>query len=606
MPRDSRKSKCDKNRKSESSDSDSDSNVSYSSVSSKDVKVFVKSHHHAHKDHKHKKTESESESCSEHKSEESCSDKSKTKYCFDEIYKYYKYKLLTDDSLMVSGSSVYGTSHNSNVQTIQYNQAPTFLNNDLLNNIDHIMYDSPFCVRESGIYILFFIASVEQSSQFSVFINGVVNDLSTTGNNAGGGQTILRHMIQLQKDDTIVIRNYSSSSGSIVANNYIGGTEIGNNLTFLVMKIAALPNMKYDEICEKWDSKCLSKNKLHLYKKVLEKMLCDKELMLKGFNIHGSFYTHTQQSIATDTNLVFTNYINVSGLNWNSSNPDRINILEDGVYKVFFLTTTTTSAQFTICVNDVPLSQTTQGTNKGAGQLSGRHIIDLKKGDYITIKNHTSTNGTINISADAGGVLPSLSGLCTIFKIAPSVKPLITYCKLNNYHKKCYEKFRCFLLNNKCLQIMGAPAYNNYVTSTPQTLQVGDKYLWEVNTVQKNIEHKQVSTELIIQKDGMYDIFADVITAEPSQITLFINGVADPSTSFGRDSGANRTIMRQFIKLYKGDTVDVRNWKSASASVTTTTNSGGTQPGHPVFFMSFMLAPIDEDCYLKPSSKKSK
>jgi len=603
MPRDSRKSKCDKKRNSECSDSDTDTTVSYSSVSSKDVKVFVKSHHSHH--HKHKKTESESESCSEQKSDKTDSDKEK-KYCFDDIYKYYKYKLLTDDNLMVGGSDVYGSAYNNVPITIASNQCPLISNNDILYNLEHNGSTAPFCVRESGIYILFFIASVEQSSQFTIFVNGVADVITVTGNNAGGGQTLSRHMLSLNKDDTVVVRNYSSTSGSVVATNYIGGSQPGNNVTFLLVKIAALPKKEYMEICEKWDINCLSKSKLQLYKKVLEKMLCDKELMLKGFNVHGSFYTQTSQVVNTESNLVWSNYINVNGLGWSSSNPDQIQILEDGIYKVFFLVTTNTSAQFAFAVNDVVDEHSTQGTNKGAGQLSSRHFLQLKKGDYLTVKNHTSANGSIVISEHAGGSLPSLSGLCTIFKIAPVCKPTIKYCKLNNYHKKCYEKFRCFLLNNKCLQITGSPSYFNYSTSTTQTLNAGDKYLWEITTLQKEIHHKQATNNLVIEKDGIYDIFADVITAEPSQITLFINDTPDPATTCGRDSGANRTIMRQFVKLSKGDTIDVRNWDSLSASVTTTGNSGGNEPGHPCFFMAFMLSPIDEEQCIKPTVKKNK
>jgi hypothetical protein len=35
--------------------------------------------------------------------------------------------------------------------------------------------------------------------------------------------------------------------------------------------------------------------------------------------------------------------------------------------------------------------------------------------------------------------------------------------------------------------------------------------------------------------------------------TLFVNGTPDLNTTCGRDSGANRTIIRQFVKLCKGD-----------------------------------------------------
>jgi hypothetical protein len=635
MPKDSRRSKCANSPKSESSDSESD--ASYSSVSSEDVKVFVKHRHskknsdkarkhsdkarkHSDKARKHSdkarkckkesesESESESEKHSEHKSEKSDSssesEKKCKKYCFEEIYKYYKYRLLTDDCLMVAGSDAYTVAYNTTVQNIPSNQPVTYNNNGIQYNVEHLQYDSPFCVREGGIYIIFAIASVEQASQFTIFVNGVANVITITGNNAGGGQTVSRHMLALNKDDTVVFRNYTSNASALVANVNIGGVQVGNNITFLLMKIAALPNKEYMRITESWSHECLSKHKLYLYKKVLDKMLHDKELMLKGFDVHGSFYTQVTQTVPTESNVVFTNFVNVNGLLWDASNPDRVQILEDGVYKTFFMVTTNTSCQFTICVNDVPVDATTQGTNKGAGQLSTRYLLELKKGDFLTVKNHTSLNGSTVISQNAGGSLLSASALLTVFKVAPLCKPCVEHCKLNEYHRKSFEKFRCFLLHNKCLQITGSSAYFNYATSTTQTLAVGDPYLWEITTLQKEICHKQCTTSLVIERDGIYDIFADVITAEPSQITLFVNGTPDLETTCGRDSGANRTIMRQFVRLTKGDTVEVKNYSSLSTTITTTLNSGGSQPGHPCFFMAFMLAPIDDENCLKPKKCK--
>jgi hypothetical protein len=57
--------------------------------------------------------------------------------------------------------------------------------------------------------------------------------------------------------------------------------------------------------------------------------------------------------------------------------------------------------------------------------------------------------------------------------------------------------------------------------------------------------------------------------------------------------------MRQFLKLMKGDVVDIRNYKSNIGSVNTSINSGGHEVGHPVNFMGFRLSPLDEceyDC----------
>lgn len=589
-------------------------NSSTDSNSCSDSSVFIKSKKTSdcesekkHHKNKHSETESEKkhEKCKKNSSE-SPSDHDKKKYCFDEVYNYYKFKLLHDDNLMVGGSNSYIYSYNNTEQIIPKSYPVNYQNNGINYNIDHINFNAPFVVRESGIFIVFFIAHVEQSSQFTLFINGEEKYLTTNGNNAGAGQLVLRSMLKLNKHDTIIIRNYLSSSSSVFASNNAGGLQIGNNLTFLLMKISALPNEEYNKIANSWNHSCLSRKKLHLYKKILEKMLCDKELMLKGFNIHGTFFSQNTQTILTEANVLWDKYLNVAGLNWSPSNPDQIQILEDGIYKVFFVVTTNTAGQFTICVNDVPYDSSTQGSDKGAGQISTRTLLELKKGDYITIKNYTSTNGQIITSTYAGGFHQNLNVLCTVFKIAPLCKPSIIPCKLNNYHKKCYEKFRNFLLTNKCLQITGSPAYLSTISSHAQNVPINHSFNFEINDVQKDIIHIQATTEIIIEKDGIYDIFADIITQQSCQITLFINGTPDLNTVAGKDSGASRTIMRQFVKLFKGDCITVRNYESHAGDLTTSINNGGELVGHPALFMLFKLANIDEECYLKPCPIKKK
>ena len=592
--------------------------TSESESSSSESSVFVKPKQSKHnkkndsecssekKHNKHnKKNDSE---CSSEKKHKKCSDsESDKKYCFDEVYNYYKHRLISDESLMVSGSDSYIYSYNNIEQTIPKSCAVNYENNGYKYNAEHVSVNAPFVVRESGVFIVFFIAHVEQSAQFTLFVNGLEQQLTTSGNNAGAGQLILRTMLELNKDDTIIIRNYLSSSSSLFAGQNAGGLQPGNNLTFLLMKISPPSNEEYNKIAHTWDHSCLSRKKLHLYKKLLEKMLCDKELMLKGFNVHGTFFSQSAQIVLTEDNVIWDKYLNVAGLNWSSSNPDQIQILEDGVYKVFFVATTNTAGQFTICVNGVPYDPSTQGTDKGAGQISTRTLLELKKGDNITIKNHTSTNGQLVISTNAGGFQPSVNVLCTVFKIAPICKPSMAPCKLNDYHKKCYEKFRNYLLTNKCLQITGSPAYLSTLSSHTQNVSVNQSFNFEVNGVIKNIWHTQATSEIIIEKDGLYDIFADVITQQSCQITLFVNGAPDLNTVFGRDSGASRTLMRQFIKLCKGDCLTVRNYDSHAQTITTTNNSGGEKVGHPSLFMLFKLANVEDECYLKPcSSKKSK
>ena len=547
------------------------------------------------REHKHKK-----ESCSSEENHDSCDDSSssdcdKDKCTFDDIYKYYKYQLLSDCSLQVAGSDAYINTYNNTVQNITTSYPVTFNMNDLNYNVDHPRFDAPYCVRKSGIYMLFFIILTQQAAQYTLFINGVPNLISSTGNNAGAGQTIFRQMYSLNKDDTLIIRNYESTAPSLISPLNIGGLQTGNNATFLLFKIAPLPCSENKKLCASWSSDCLSRRKHYLFKKLVEKMLCDNELMMKGFNIHGSFYSKNTQTVGVEGEFAYDAYTNVTNMSWSPSAPTKIVINEDGIYKIFFLTDTTTAAQLAFGVNDIPVESSIFGSNRGAGQITIRTIIQLKKGDLLSVINHTSAAGNIITSNSAGGSLTAISNILTIFKMAPICKPVLNECKINDYYKKYYNKFKSYLLANKCLQITGSDSYCNYVSTNSQVLQIGDAIDWEITTLKENVGHRQATSNTVIYKDGIYDIFIDCITSEPSQFTLFINGNPDVETTFGRDSGANKCVMRQFVKLCKGDVIDIRNYSSTSINVTTSLNSGGSLPGIPVFFMIFKLSNIDDD-----------
>lgn len=605
--------KCSSSSESESSSSSS------SSSSSLSEEIIIKKHHKKHHEHKEKKNSkkgskkgskknskkgskkcsNKSDKCSESSHSESSH---KEKYCFDDVYRYYKNCLVKDDSLMVAGSNAYINAVNNIEQIIPQGYPVSFNENHETYNVDHPNMNAPFCVREGGIYIIFFIIVSEQASQFTLFINGIPQDLTTTGNNAGAGQIVFRHMISLEKDDSVVIRNYQSASSAIESSLYVGGLNKGNNETFLLMKVAPLPREKRDRESEEWSLDCLSKRKQYLFKKILDKMLCDKELMLKGFNVHGSFNTTKGQIVLTEGNVLFDSSSNVAGLGWSDVSSDQIKICEDGVYKVFFLATTTTACQFTVYLNGNPIDHSTQGSNRGAGQTSIRVLVECSKGDVLTIKNHTSFNSQLVISEYAGGVYPSISAITTVFKIAPKCKPSPCDFKLNRYHEKCCEEFKKYLLHNKCLQVAGSPAYINLTSTTAQTLVANQPLSWEITNLKKDFHHRQCTTSMEVKKDGIYDIFADLIVNEPGQLTLFINGTPDMNTTFGRDSGANRLLMRQFIKLSKGDIVEVRNYESLAGSIHTPLNSGGSRPGHPCYFMAFLLSP-DNDWTVTKSKK---
>ncbi len=533
-------------------------------------------------------------------SSSSSSESEKHKCSFDEIYNYYKYRLINDEHLMVAGSSAYINTNSDTGNAIALNNSVKADQIQLQYHIDYPVLGSPYFVREDGIYIIFFVINSDQAVQFALFVNGLSQDLTRYGNNSGAGQLVLRAMIPLKKDDVVVMRNSESSTSLVTSDLFVGGLESGNDATFLIMKIAPLETHK----CIEWKEECLSKKKLYLFNKLMEKMLLDTDLMLKGFNIHGSFFNKSVQTVATEGNVIFNELSNVNGLTWDALNPDQVVVGEDGIYKIFFICTTGTQAQIAITINGVPLAYTIQGTNKGAGQLSTRTLVELKKGDIITVKNHTSANGSIVLTEHAGGSAQSLSALLTVFKIAPIRTNPMDCVKLNKHHERCYLKFREFLLHKKCLQIAGSSAYFATTNDTRQILTTGQSLFWMNNVLMNNVSHIQGVREFTIKEDGVYDLFADVSFNEPSQLALFVNGSPDLNTVSGRDSGASRLLVRQFITLYKGDVITINSYQPSAIALHTMVNAGGNLLGQNAVFMAFKLSPICEPVVCPPKPCK--
>lgn len=577
----------DKHHKKDSSD---ESDSSSTSPSSSELECFsndkeCNKHHKKHYKH-HKLDKSDSE----------CSDKSncKPKFKLCDIYNYFRNRLLEDEQLMIAGSTAYcGTSNNVS-EIVPNNHVLKFNNNVVMFNIDKFNESSPFYVRESGIYVFFICINTDSSAQFTFFINGIADPYTCIGTNSGAGQVVSRHMIQLNKNDSVSIRNYISSNTSVTTNVGMGGLQVGNSAVAIGFKLAPLnpATVNPENECKFMES--LTHKKKKLFKKLTEKVLCDCTLMPKGFDIHGTFYSKLTQIVNTESDVSFDSNSVVEGLCWNPINPTQVKIHQDGYYKLFFLATTNTAAQFSISVNGIPLDYTTQGMNRGAGQVTLRTITPLKQGDIVTVKNHTSANGNVVISEYAGGKFQSVSAILTIFKLAPLEKSqsVPVDCKVSKHYECYYPYFRDYLLYHRFLQIAGPKSYFSVTTSVPQEIVTGDIVHWANKVMCVGTGFVQGENVVTIKQDGIYDIFADIITDEPSQLTLFINGVPEYSTTFGRDSGASRCLIRQFLPLKCGDQISVANWDSHAGTIHTAENPGGNFPGQNSLLMAFMLSPM--------------
>jgi hypothetical protein len=578
-----------------SSDSSSSSSSSSSEFSEKRER---RRHHNKHSsDSEIECYSNEKENCKhkkhrKHHKDSSDSECGKKRFHFHDVYQYFKNRLLEDQSLMVAGSDAYLYATSDLAEQIPIAHSFKFDNTVTSYKVDRYGNSSSIFPREDGTYLLFFVCSTDISTQVSLFVNGVDQPLTTFGTNSGAGQIVMRQILKLKKDDNLVVRNWESIN-SVKSNLYAGGVQPGNPVTVLLAKIGPYSPAQVECKNEHKFMEHLCCKKKKLFEKVMRKLICDKELMVKGFNVHGSFGNTQIQTVLTNEDVVYNEIYSSTGVTWDPLNPSQIKVSEDGVYKLFAMFNTNTAAQFTITVNGVPVDSTTQGVNRGAGQVTTRAILELHKDDILTVRNYVSANGDVVISEKAGGKQNCKSALFNLFKLSTLVEPTIkpVDCHISEHFECYYQLLVEFLLYKNKLQIAGSKSYLSTVSSSSQIVAIGDEFSWSTNAVQHNLKHTQGHKYAVVEHTGLYDLFADIITDEPVQISLYVNGIPETSTIFGRDSGSSRCLMRQFVKLNKGDVLTVRNWESNVNPVHSAENAGGHQVGVACIWSLFMLDP---------------
>jgi hypothetical protein len=141
------------------------------------------------------------------------------------------------------------------------------------------------------------------------------------------------------------------------------------------------------------------------------------------------------------------------------------------------------------------------------------------------------------------------------------------------------------------LEIAGSAAYINIANTTSQTVAQQQPFYLSNELLKHEMRFNQGSYELKVEQSGVYDLFATIATNEPLQLTVYVNGVPVSSTNFGRDSGASRCYVRQFIALKRGDCVSVHNFLTASATVTTVSSGNGAYVSNNLGFALFKMNP---------------
>jgi len=535
----------------------------------------------------------------------------------DDLYRYLKDRLIHDKGMMPYGSDAYGSIYSSEFQTVALADPILWQFNQNLLNIDHVLGSPDIYVRKDGVFAVVLALNTNEAGQFSIFVNDKLVDKTSVGKNSGAGQLIIRTLLELKADDKINVRNYSSL-GPVDIQQQSGGTLIGTNAEILLTKISPLP-------CQK--AKCLlkyPKKRHHLFREILEKMSCDRSLVLNDQYAHGTFWTSLAQTIAVGDSITFEYDRYVEGMTHVLGTGD-VTLTQSGSYLIESIIDASTSSQFSLFTNGAVNLTTTTGIDKGAGILYLRQILAFNAGDVLSIRNWTSAIGAVTLAPNSGGNQTSLSAILLVNRIGPLISDLCegeivkTYpgynkpedwCKdkwgydeLPRGKDKLYEQYKTFLLKKKWLAADGSHGYGDYYNTNQVFLNQEDSIVLQLNTTLYHQAHVTGTDKVKILKSGLYRITLNVETDQPAQFTIFVNGVADATTTGGTNTGASEVTIKQHVVLKKGDVVTVVNHTSFITPINTSQNPAGSSVTVDCILQAIWIAPIPQNCDIRKRGK---
>jgi hypothetical protein len=372
-----------------------------------------------HKDHKDHKEHKECRDHKDHKNHNDCESNKKHHYLkkkFDIIKKWMK----CDPSLILQGVDVYGSFYSTIAQNVAVDNSVLFDKNQNVNGLTHTLGSGDITVSKDGIYVFVFIVNTAQACQFTLFVNGVPNQSTTAGINKGANVLQLRQQLELKAGDVISVKNHVSAVGTVIINQNAGGTLTGNNVELIVSRICVASSLQ--DNCPVEPACVLEKD--CRYKLFKEYLLEDKCLELKGCESYYLVDSTALQKINLE-DPVYWNYDSVTYKTYFKTGESTVKVLENGIYYLHFDLQAKTPSQFTIYVNGVPDQSTITGIDSGSGQVSIRQLLELHKGDVLSVKNHSSFLNPVITVMNPGGSNPGINAVFFGQRFGPIQKKCI-------------------------------------------------------------------------------------------------------------------------------------------------------------------------------------
>ena len=167
------------------------------------------------------------------------------------------------------------------------------------------------------------------------------------------------------------------------------------------------------------DSDCENEEFSRLYRRIKHKMLCDPELMVGGTDAYADIYNTVTETLPIGSAVTFEFNDTLIGFEHVPSSSEIVACVP-GLYFAIYDLCVTDPSQWTLFLNGIPHTSSTQGINTGSVELTSIHTLELNKGDVIDIRNYSSPKGTsLSINVGGDGTIASTNAEIIIFKVAP-------------------------------------------------------------------------------------------------------------------------------------------------------------------------------------------
>ena len=358
----------------------------------------------------------------DHKKHNDCesSDSDKKEHHLKKKFAIIKKWMKCDPSLILQGVDVYGSFYSTTVQNVNVNDSVLFDKNQNLNGLTHTLGTGDITVSKDGIYVFVFIVNTAQACQFTLFVNGIPDQTTTGGINKGANVLQLRQQVELKAGDVVSVKNHVSAAGTITISQNAGGSLAGNNVELIVSRVS-LPTVLQDN-CPVEPACILEKD--CRYKLFKEYLLEDKCLELKGCEAYYLIDSSSTHSLNLEDPVFWSNQGLMNKVYFKTGE-STIKVLESGIYYLHFDLQARTPSQFTIYVNDVPETSTITGIDSGSGQVSIRQLLELRKGDVLAVKNHSSFLNPVITVMNPGGNNAGINTVFSGYRFGPIPKKCI-------------------------------------------------------------------------------------------------------------------------------------------------------------------------------------